>query len=300
MKDPDDGALLRHVPAHRVLDLASALSKGAIEMSVRLQHLEPDAREAVLDLVADQLSTLVHVWVDLAREAGPTRPATGAAPPSDDVGARPTGTVFLSGAVAPFTPEPSGAAGGTVHLVPGDRPAPPGGPWPTSVRPVSQEDRARRHEAQRLTRDDLTGVLNRQAGLSALGREVDRCRRSGERFVLGYLDVDGLRDVNETQGRRAGDELLRKVAAALRATLRSYDIVMRLGGDEFLFSLPGADITTAELRCKEFGVILAEEAPGTSASVGFGELHGNDTLDELISRAEIALSKSRRSRRRDR
>ena len=152
------------------------------------------------------------------------------------------------------------------------------------------------YESDRLTRDELTGVLNRQAGFAALGRDLDRCRRAGERFVLGYLDVDGLKDVNGREGSHGGDELLRKVTAALRATLRSYDVIMRLGGDEFLFSLPGADMATAELRANEFGVILAEEAAGASASVGFSELRGNDTLDEIISRAEVELLKNRRSR----
>ncbi len=125
--------------------------------------------------------------------------------------------------------------------------------------PAGDPDSA--YEGDRLTRDELTGVLNRQAGFAALGRDLDRCRRAGERFVIGYLDVDGLKDVNSTDGPRAGDELLRKVTAALRATLRSYDVIMRLGGDEFLFSLPGADMATAELRANEFGVILAEESP---------------------------------------
>jgi len=172
--------------------------------------------------------------------------------------------------------------------------------WTAPLRSVKVDEPDSDYEGDRLTRDELTGVLNRQAGFAALGRELDRCRRAGERFVLGYLDVDGLKEINRTEGPRAGDELLRKVTAALRATLRSYDVIMRLGGDEFLFSLPGADMATAELRASEFGVILNEEAPGGSASVGFGELRGNDTLDEIISRAEIELVKSRRSRLRDR
>ena len=86
------------------------------------------------------------------------------------------------------------------------------------------------YESDRLTHDELTGVLNRQAGFAALGRELDRCRRAGERFVLGYLNVDGLKAVNSIRT-SGGDELLRKVTAALRATLRSYDVIMRLGGD---------------------------------------------------------------------
>jgi diguanylate cyclase (GGDEF)-like protein len=181
-----------------------------------------------------------------------------------------------------------------------DRVVPDPEPGTTPLRSLTVDQPPDDHEGDRLTSDELTGVLNRQAGFAALGRELDRCRRVGERFVLGYLDVDGLKQVNFTQGPRGGDELLRQVTAALRATLRSYDVIMRLGGDEFLFSLPGADMATAELRAHEFGVILAEEAPGASASVGFAELRGNDTLDEIISRAEIELVKSRRTRVRSR
>jgi diguanylate cyclase (GGDEF)-like protein len=155
-------------------------------------------------------------------------------------------------------------------------------------------------DSDRLTRDELTGVLNRQAGFATLGSEIDRCRRSGEQFVLGYLNVDRMKVVNDARGSRAGDEILRKVTAALRATLRSYDVIARLGGDEFLFSLPGSDMATAELRCKEFAAILSEEAPGSTASVGFADLHEHDTLDDLIAAAETTMLKGRRARRRGR
>jgi diguanylate cyclase (GGDEF)-like protein len=176
----------------------------------------------------------------------------------------------------------------------------PAGAAPAVAPPVRRRPVERPRDADRLSRDELTGVLNRQAGFSALEREIDRCRRGGERFVLGYLNVDGMKAVNEARGTRAGDELLRKVTAALRATLRSYDVIARLGGDEFLFSMPGADVATADLRFKEFAVILTEEAPGSSASVGFAELHHQDTLDDLVMSAETAMLKARRTRRRGR
>ena len=66
------------------------------------------------------------------------------------------------------------------------------------------------------------------------------------------------------------------------------------------FSVPGADAETAELRFTEFSMILAEDAPGTTASVGFAELHLHDTLDELVAEAETAMLKRRRTRRRGR
>jgi diguanylate cyclase (GGDEF)-like protein len=348
------------VPGHRLLDMASALSDGATVMHARLRHLEPDERDAILDLMAAQLSTILSLWTDLVRGVV-VRPndteGVGSAPPAgdDSVDAapgrsdrrqdRPRPRMMESAPTTPTTPttpvtqvadsrqaavqqstqiHPSAqghdhdrvftdhggtdARGPEVYRLPrrhqemraGDDDAVDRDLWTPPLRSVRVQDTDDDYEGDRLIRDELTGVFNRQAGFAALGRELDRCRRAGERFVLGYLNVDGLKEVNSRHGSLEGDELLRKVTAALRATLRSYDVIMRLGGDEFLFSLPGADMATAELRANEFNVILAEEAPGGSASVGFGELRGNDTLDEIISRAEMELVKNRRSRVRPR
>jgi diguanylate cyclase (GGDEF)-like protein len=347
----DDRAV---VPGHRLLDVASALSEGASLMHARLRHLDADERDAILDLMAGQLSTIVHLWADLVRDVVPGSVADlhpGAPVQSAPVQSAPVQSAPVEREPVEQSAQAHPSAQGhattgdpatltdvarhdeTAPRVAGPDPRPSGQPdptlrrlprraaethrsdgdierrqadtvnrelWATPLRSVKVDEADSDYEGDRLTRDELTGVLNRQAGFAALGRELDRCRRAGERFVLGYLNVDGLKDVNSHEGLRGGDELLRKVTAALRATLRSYDVIMRLGGDEFLFSLPGADMTTAELRANEFGVILAEEAPGASASVGFGELRGNDTLDEIISRAETELVRSRRSRVRSR
>ncbi len=312
------------VPGHRLLEVASALSDGATLMYARLRHLDPDERDAILDVMAVQLSGIVNLWADLVRGVVPRADA-------DDL---PTPEVPVRGQNQPRTQSHPSAQGHTltdhrrvgeaavpgpepdpgVRLLPRRPPQPPSGPagpaepahrerGATPLRSVKAEgshghgdsDPDGEYEGDRLTRDELTGVLNRQAGFAALGRDLDRCRRAGRRFVIGYLDVDGLKELNGTAGPRAGDELLRKVTAALRATLRSYDVIMRLGGDEFLFSLPGADMATAELRANEFGVILAEESNGGSASIGFAELGGDDTLDEIISRAETELARNRRT-----
>jgi diguanylate cyclase (GGDEF)-like protein len=273
------------VPAHRLLEAAGALSDGATALHARLRHLEPSERHAVVDLVTEQVTEIVKLWAELVRGVvdAADRGATAGTGP-----ARP-GPVTSVGAAAPEADTRSHPA----RLTEGDAPA---APQPLFRRTPAEFP----SDGDRLTRDELTGVLNRQAGFAALGREIDRCRRGGERFVLGYLNVDGLKVVNDARGAEGGDELLRKVTAALRATLRSYDVVTRLGGDEFLFSLPGTDMATAELRFKEFAVILAEETPGSSASAGFAELQHNDTLDELIARAETAMLKGRRTRRRGR
>src|ERR1700689_5156129 len=64
----DDSAV---VPGHRLLDVASALSEGASLLHARLRHLEPDERDDILDLMAGQLSTIVHLWADLVRDVVP-------------------------------------------------------------------------------------------------------------------------------------------------------------------------------------------------------------------------------------
>jgi len=318
------------VPAPRLLEVASALSDGATKLHAQLRHLDPSERDAVLDAVTDQVTVILGLWADLVRGVVSSEESPAGAGDEGRAPAvhEPTGRLANAfdtarrepvpdapwrdldgpdaplqdpalGAVAP--PEVADELRAAQERAVGGHPArlagAPAAPVPA---PLVRRDVGGSSRHDRLTRDELTGVLNRQAGFAALGREIDRCRRSGERFVLGYLNVDGMRALNDTRGTRAGDEVLRKVSAALRATLRSYDVIARLGGDEFLFSLPGADTPTAELRCKEFAVILSEEAPGASASVGFAELGDDDTLDDLVAAAETAMLKGRRTRRRGR
>jgi diguanylate cyclase (GGDEF)-like protein len=303
------------VSAQRLLKVATALSDGATKLQAQLRHLEPAERDAILDTVAEQVTEIVALWADLVRSVVSTHDDASAASPAaaERLGARPP---------TPLAPQRQGGNGGDHPArVPTSDPVQPPAPQivpepvrlssePSAAAPASSSPppaSAVRHvtmetgrDSDRLTRDELTGVLNRQAGFAALGREIERCSRSGEQFVLGYLNVDRMKVVNDTRGSRAGDEILRKVTAALRATLRSYDVIARLGGDEFLFSLPGSDMATAEQRVKEFGAILSEEAPGSTASVGFADLHEHDTLDDLIAAAETAMLKGRRSRRRGR
>ena len=102
--------------------------------------------------------------------------------------------------------------------------------------------------------DDLTGALRRSAGLAALQREIDRSRRSGGKGIaVIFLDVDGLKLVNDTQGHAAGDRVLIEMVATIRKRVRSYDLVIRYGGDEFLCALidvapEDAQRTLADIR----------------------------------------------------
>ena len=145
--------------------------------------------------------------------------------------------------------------------------------------------------------DPLTGALRRDRGLADVGREIDRARRSDGRLVLAFVDVDGLKAVNDAEGHAAGDRLLCHVATALRTGLRSYDLVVRYGGDEFLCALPGTDLDSARRRFVDVAGSLRDFSQGASVSTGLAELDDRDTLDGLIARADDALYAGRLSRR---
>jgi diguanylate cyclase (GGDEF)-like protein len=105
----------------------------------------------------------------------------------------------------------------------------------------------------------------------------------------------GLKTVNDTDGHGAGDELLRRVVALVRGHLRPYDLVIRLGGDEFLCAM--SNMTLADAR-QRFGALATElaAAPGPGAiRTGFAEFAPDQMATELIARADSELVDNRRA-----
>ena len=136
--------------------------------------------------------------------------------------------------------------------------------------------------------DDLTGARRRGVGLEELDNEIQRARReSGGRLVAAFFDVDGLKSVNDIDGHAEGDALLRAFADGLRRQIRSYDLFVRLGGDEFLCALPNVTLVEARERFDRLRADLA--GSGGSVSVGYAELRDGDSAEDLVSRADGAL-----------
>jgi diguanylate cyclase (GGDEF)-like protein len=126
-------------------------------------------------------------------------------------------------------------------------------------------------------------------------------------LVLAFVDVDNLKGKNDSLGHGAGDRLLRRAADSIRASVRSYDLLIRYGGDEFLCALPGLTLSEAAERFSRTNADLAaakHEPAGrfsrmdadvaaaeqeASVTVGLAELAAGDTLTDLIERADKAL-----------
>ena len=151
-------------------------------------------------------------------------------------------------------------------------------------------DRAQaRAEVLRAQLDHLTGAYGRELGMVTLEREINRARHGNGQLVLAFIDIDGLKQVNDRNGHAAGDELLQDVVAAIQTHLRSYDPIVRIGGDEFVCALADSQPDDARRRFKEIQATIQQLQPAARISVGYAQLRPEDTLDELTKRGDAAL-----------
>jgi len=164
-------------------------------------------------------------------------------------------------------------------------------------RSTAQADRgASAEERDHSAVDALTGAYGRGAGLVETGREITRAARTGQSLIVAFLDVDHLKMINDSLGHAAGDDLLRSVAHALRARLRSYDLVVRYGGDEFLCVMSGLSLVDAAARLSEANVVLSALPSPGSFTAGLAEMKRGDDVERLIARADAEFYRKRQRR----
>jgi diguanylate cyclase (GGDEF)-like protein len=147
--------------------------------------------------------------------------------------------------------------------------------------------------------DPLTGVLNRRGFTEAVERELDRARRHDQRFAIAYVDIRGLKTVNDTQGHLAGDELLRHAASMLRDSARAHDVVGRLGGDELGVLLveqsDGAEPVISRIRdevaARRDAIGLQSDWDLTIGTASFPD--DGDSVESLLDAADHRLYEQR-------
>lgn len=153
-------------------------------------------------------------------------------------------------------------------------------------------------------RDPLTDTGNRIAMDQTLQREIEMARRHLQPLSLLMLDIDHFKRVNDTHGHSAGDEVLKSVAACIKAQLRNVDMVFRFGGEEFLILLSNTSRDAAALvgeRLRKAAQGRDYWADGTqielTVSLGCSTLLPGESAESLLRRADSALYVAKREGR---
>lgn len=150
--------------------------------------------------------------------------------------------------------------------------------------------------------DPVTGTLNRKAICNKLEIELDRSCRCGQFLSVALIDIDHFKLVNDTHGHAAGDAALRAVTTAISSHLRSYDILGRFGGDEFLLILPETTLDDATFVAQRIRATLETSSRSADShvptiSLGITQHEPDDILQHLLDRADAALYEAKRSGR---
>ncbi len=151
--------------------------------------------------------------------------------------------------------------------------------------------------------DDLTGMLNRSALASRVSELTQQSRLTSESVGLIIADIDHFKQVNDEYGHRRGDAVLRELAFAMRRELRAYDLAYRIGGEEFLVLVPGADLTRAQAIAEQLRAVVDSQllAGGIDVTIscGVSASHHGWAFDypTLFSGADAALYRAKWSGR---
>ncbi len=159
------------------------------------------------------------------------------------------------------------------------------------------------HQARELAATDpLTGLANRRRVMAALDKIVVQAHRYSQPLSLIVFDIDHFKSVNDTYGHPQGDRVLQQISQIARRQARDSDLVGRVGGEEFVWIVPGADQGFARIMAERLRQAIASgsavgDVPTVTASVGFAELSRQDTALTLFARADAALYEAKHAGR---
>jgi diguanylate cyclase (GGDEF)-like protein len=171
-----------------------------------------------------------------------------------------------------------------------------------ALRAELQQMRARVGELEQLAdADPLLKVLNRRAFVRELNRALAMVERYGTKASLIFIDVDGLKQINDAYGHAAGDAVLAHVAATLGASVRQTDAVGRLGGDEFGVILLQADNTVARAKSDALAALVGAKPLtwrgvelAARISTGVFEIKKGLSADDALATADDAMYRNKR------
>jgi len=141
--------------------------------------------------------------------------------------------------------------------------------------------------------DPLTGLLNRRGFLEKLELEKSRSDRYGHQFLVAYLDLDDLKEINDLRGHDEGDRALVALATAIKKSCRQSDFVGRLGGDEFA-------VVFVEVKGPGDGILRRMSMEAKNASIGFYHYYPSSSsvpVDEMMRLAEGGMREEKKRRK---
>jgi diguanylate cyclase (GGDEF)-like protein/PAS domain S-box-containing protein len=151
--------------------------------------------------------------------------------------------------------------------------------------------------------DELTGLANRRYAEITLRSRLEELQRYGWRFGVLFIDIDHFKDINDRFGHDRGDEVLKMVAKTLQNSVRTFDVVSRWGGEEYVVviaNVEGNELTTTANRCRllvERSSIPLVPSLHVTISVGATPARTDDTIDSLIKRVDMLMYKSKQAGR---
>lgn len=174
---------------------------------------------------------------------------------------------------------------------------------------IAMRQIADQHDLERMSKSDgLTGLMNRRAFHDALDSAMARAVRDGKPGALLYIDLDNFKAINDNCGHEVGDSVLCEISQMLTSGSRVYDLVARIGGDEFAIWLNDLDVDSATRRADEFLEMLSQlsERSGDTtkplgASIGIAQFKpaSSESLRELLKRADDAMYTAKRGGKND-
>jgi len=150
--------------------------------------------------------------------------------------------------------------------------------------------------------DGLTGLANHKTFYEMLERELWRSRRYGGQISVIMVDIDNLKEINDTYGHSTGDRVIVEVSRKIKDCVRQIDIAARYGGDEFALILPNTPLSDAVVVAQRMvnavagsPIILNKKQVMLSISVGLGQYDADATPEDITSKSDQALYKAKQA-----